>query len=278
MKRMKMISVSVLVAGVLVMGVLASHGSVANAQAVTKAESKPSVIVGGFSIARGIRDNAWSQSMSYALNVGTNVSLYVSMPGKKILELDRNASKLTKFTDDKGTVLAKPGNPSSWIGSFRNNVGNTHSFIQCIRSIKRPAAGALALTIDATLAITCGVQTEIEQCDGVSLIKGTPVKLGKMDAKIKSVGKMTGDNMKLSVVFSSSQSFATIRKLVFLDSAGKEIESCMSGSGSTIGPTCTYSRNYRLAKEVDKVTIKVDYWGKTETVTVPVLFNVQMGL
>jgi hypothetical protein len=65
MKRIEMISVSVLVAGVLVMGVLASHGSAADAPAATKTESKPSVIVGGFSIARVITDDGYYRSMAH---------------------------------------------------------------------------------------------------------------------------------------------------------------------------------------------------------------------
>ena len=281
MKRMKMISVSVLVAGVLVMGVLASHGSAADAPAATKAESGPTVIVGGLSIARAKKDDKFGGSMVFGMQAGTNVSLYVSMPGKTIIELDRNASKLTKFTDNKGTVLAKPGSAKgfeSWLGSFPHIAKDGHSCTPSVGSKKLPAAGASALSIDATLAFICGDQPETAQWD-VSLTKGTPIKLGTVAAKIRKVGKPSYGKMKSSVTFSSSQSFGSIRKLVFLDSAGKEIKSRGSGNGSsTFGSKKTYSRTYDLAKKVDKVTIKIDYWGKIETVTVPVKLNVQMGL
>ena len=60
MKRMKMISVSVLVATVMAMGVLASHGSAADAPAATKTASEPSVIVGGLSIARAKKDDKFN--------------------------------------------------------------------------------------------------------------------------------------------------------------------------------------------------------------------------
>jgi hypothetical protein len=281
MKRMGMISVSVLVAGVLVMGVLASHESVANAHAATKTKSGPSVIVGGFSIARASKDDKFGRSMAPGVQFGTNVSLYVSMPEKTIIKLDRNACMLTKFTDDKGTVLAKPGSAKgfkSWLNSFPRIADDGHSCVPWVRSEKLPAAGASALILDARLAFICGEAPKTAQCD-VSLTKGTPVKLGMVATKIKKVGKPSYGKMKLSVTFTSSQSFDTIRKLVFLDSAGKEIKSRGSGNGSsTFGSKKTYSRTYDLAKEVDKVTLKIDYWGKIETVTVPVKFNVQMGL
>jgi hypothetical protein len=281
MKRIEMISVSALVVAVLVMGVLASHGSAADAPAVTKTESKPSVIVGGLSIARAKKDDKFGRSMAFSMQAGTNVSLYVSMPGKTIIELDRNASKLTKFTDDKGTVLAEPGSAKgfeSWLGSFPHIADDGHSCAPSVGSKKLPAAGASALIIDATLAFICGEAPKTVQSD-VSLTKGTPVKLGTVAAKIRKVGEPSYGKMKSSVTFTSSQSFDTIRKLVFLDSAGKEIKSRGSGHGSsTFGSKKTYSRTYDLAKKVDKVTIKIDYWGKIETVTVPVKLNVQMGL
>jgi hypothetical protein len=281
MKRIEMISVSVLVAGVLVMGVLTSHGSAADAPAVTKTESKPSVIVGGFSIARAREGDKYNRSMAFGIQSGTNVSLYVSMPGKTIIELDKEASKLTKFTDDKGTVLAKPGSGKSyesWLGT-RPPIGNDgHSCAPSVRSKKLPAAGSSALILDARLAFICGDQPETAQWD-VSLTKGTPVKLGTVAAKISKIEEPTYGKMKLNVTFTSSQSFRTIHKLVFLDSAGKEIKSRGTGNGSsTFGSKKTYTRTYGLAKKVDKVTIKIDYWGKIETVTVPVKVNVQMGL
>jgi hypothetical protein len=280
MKRMKMISVSVLVAGVLVMGVLASHGSAADAPAETKTESTPSVIVGKLSLARAIKDAKFQRSR-FGIKTYTTVSLYVSIPGKTIIRLDRDASMLTEFTDDKGTVLANPGSGKSyksWLGT-RPPIGDDgHSCAPGVRSKKLPAAGASALILEATLAFLCGDHPEAAQWDDISLAKGTPVKLGMVAAKITRVSKPTYGKMKLNVTFTSSQSFDTIRKLVFLDSAGKEIKSHRTGSGSSIGSTSTYSRTYGLAKEVDTVTLKIDYWGKTETVAVPVKLNVQMGL
>jgi hypothetical protein len=260
--------------------VLASHGSAADAPAVTKTESTPSVIVGKLSLARAIKDAKFQRSR-FGIKTYTTVSLYVSMPGKTIIKLDRDACMLTEFTDDKGTVLAKPGNGKgfqSWLGSFPHIAKDGHSCTPSVHSEKLPAAGASALILDARLAFICGEAPKTAQCD-VSLTKGTPVKLGMVATKIKKVGKPSYGKMKLSVTFTSSQSFDTIRKLVFLDSAGKEIKSRGSGNGSsTFGSKKTYSRTYDLAKKVDKVTIKIDYWGKIETVTVPVKLNVQMGL
>jgi hypothetical protein len=282
MKRIKMISVAVLVAAVMVMGVLARHGSEANAQAAPKTESKPSVIVGGLSIARAKKDDKFNRSMAFQIKAGTNVSLYVSMPGKTIIQLDRDASMLTKFTDDKGTVLAKPGSGKSfgsWLGTFPHIADDAHSCAPSVRSKKLPAAGASALTIDATLAFICGDAPKTAQCD-VSLTEGTAVKLGMVAANIIKVGKSTRGKMKFNVTFTSSQSFDSIRKLVFLDSAGKEIKSRYAGGGkhSAFGSTSTYSKRYELEKKVDKVTIKIDYWRKIESVTVPLKLNVGLGL
>ena len=279
MKRMKRISVSMLVTGVMVMGVLASHGSADNAPAATKTESKPSVIVGGLGIARAIKDDKSNRSMAYGILAGTTVWLHVSITGKPIIKLDGRACMLTEFTDDKGTVLDKPGSVISWLGYFVPIAEDPHSCLQGLRSKKLPAAGASALTLDARLAFVCGNQPEIAQWD-VSLTEGTPVKLGMVAAKIRKVDKSTYGKRKLRVTFTSSQTFDTIRKLVFLDSAGKEIKSRFVSSSKVkafAGGT-TYLRTYGLAKKVDKVTIKIDYWGKIETVTVPVKLNVQMGL
>ena len=42
-----------------------------------------------------------------AFNPGTYIDLVIHLPGKRLLELDARASKLTRFTDDQKTDLSK---------------------------------------------------------------------------------------------------------------------------------------------------------------------------
>lgn len=266
---------------VLLLVLLSGLGPEAAAQTAGKKKAKAAVSIGGLSIARPVKGDKFGRSMAFGLQAGTNVSLRVSIPGLQIIELDRDVSMLRKFTDDKGTVLAKPGKGGgfkSWLGPFAHIAEDGHSCAPSIRSAKLPVAGAARLTVDATLALVCGESPKTSKCE-VALKQGAAVKLGPIDAKVSEIGKPQFGQMKAEVTFTSSRSFEAIRKLVFLDSGGKEIKSRRAGGGrTTIAGASTYSLSYGLARKVDKVTIKVDYWGGIEKVSVPVKLNFGLGL
>jgi len=273
--------------GVALLGVtmlsalLLRQGPEAVAQPAGKAKAKAEVRVGGLSVARPVKGDKFGRSMASGLQAGTNVSLRVSIPGRQIIELDRAASTLTKFTDDKGTVLAKPGKGGgfkSWLSPFTHIAEDGQSCAPDIRSKKLPAAGATRLAVDATLVFVCGQDPKTAKCEA-ALTKGAAVKLGPIDAKVSKVGKPQFGRMKVDVTFTSTRSFDAIRKLTFLGGDGKEIKSRRASSGrSTLGDVSTYSLSYGLASKVDKVIVKVDYWGSVETVTVAVKLNFGLGL
>ena len=286
MKRIATVAV-VLVGGAFLLVLLAGPGPQAAAQPAAaqpaeKVEAKVEVLVGGLAIARPMKEARFGGSMAFGVQPGTRVSLFVSMPGRYILDVDRGGSTLTKFADDKGTVLGKPGKAGefdSWMGMSAPVAEDKQSCSPEIRSEKLPAAGATRLEIDASLAILCGADAKTASVE-VALAKDTAVKLGSIDAKVGGVEAGDFGDMKLHVTFSSSQKFSAIRKLTFVGADGKEIKSEESGSGwegGGDGPT-TYSVTYGLAEKLDKATVKVDYWGKVETVTVPVKLNVGLGL
>ena len=244
-------------------------------------KNQPKVSIAGFSVARPRPDDKFNRAMAFGMQAGTRVSVHVALPGREIIDLDDDASTLAEFTDDKGTVLAKPGSGGgfrSWLGHFAHVAEDRQSLTPDIHTRELPAKGATRLTLDATLAVVCGADPKTATVQA-ALSQGMAVKLGSVPTTISDVKVLTHGDRKLLVTFRSSQSFDPIRRLVFVGPDGKEHVAEPAGSTeSSAGSRSVHTQSYGLAKKLDKATIKVDYFGAVETVKVPVKLNVTMGL
>jgi hypothetical protein len=194
--------------------------------------------------------------------------------------MDKDASKLEAFADDKGTDLSKAGGGwgASWLLWERiSDDGRTCTFTVANRK-KTPAAGAKTLHVKAKIVLQCGSDVKTAEAKNVALKKGAAVAAGPFRMSIQEI-RDGGFQSKMTVEFQSKRPFDSIRKLTFLDAAGKEIKSQKAGGGHfSFGKDRTYTRSFGLAKKVDAVTMRFEYYGKTETIAVPVDVKVGVGL
>jgi hypothetical protein len=215
---------------------------------------------------------------------GTTITLLLSQPEKSVIGIDENASKLTSFTDDRGTDLAKAeGNSASWISAVFSKISEDGKLVAApIRSNATPAAGAREITLKATIVLRCGgAQKTSEQKDVPLAAAGTKISAGPTTLAIAKSNKSAGNELvgaQKSVTLTSKTPLDAIKSIAFLDQAGKEIRSHVSAhSTMTFGAMSTYDATYSLEQNVDTATVRVTYYEKIENVSVPVDLKVGVG-
>jgi len=230
------------------------------------------------------RPDPTGKSLSYVLGrrSGTTLHVRVARQDKTIISLDRNASKLSSFTDDKGTVLSETKKRrwgSDWLGSWPRISDDGHSCMLKISSPKTPAAGASKLIVKADIVLACGSDIKTAEQKDFALTKGSKLTVGPVPMKVQSVKDSSFGKAKMRVELISSKSFDAVKALTFIGADGKEIKYDSLGEGTSgIAGKMTYSKAIGLHKKVDVVTVKVTYYQKIEKLTVPLNLTVGVGL
>ena len=239
------------------------------------------VEVAGLSVARPMPGDKFGRSMARGIDSGTTVALRIVQPAKTMVRVDEDASKLEAFADDQGTDLSKTASRFgprwlSW-GSFSED-GHTYRF-SIVNSKKVPAAGTKHVHVKARIAVECGSDVKTAEAKDVALKKGTALTVGPLKMTVGDV-KDGGFQSKMTVELSSKQPFTAVRKVTFLGPDGKVIKHRGAGSGSwsVFGKAKTYTVSYGLAEKVDTVTVRFEYYGKVEKITVPIDVKVGLGL
>jgi hypothetical protein len=205
---------------------------------------------------------------------GTALEVIVAQPGKRILGLDAKASKLESFTDDKKTDLAKGGGPfDRWLDDFSARVNKDGTRILfTARSGAVPAPGATRIVLKAKVVLKVGADEKTAEDKKVAL-KEAKVKVGPYQVGL-SKGFGGGDETVVEV----SSSERNIKSVTFLDKDGKELKAEQVGSGSFgDGKMNTYTTDYALKGKVTEVGVRIIYFSKVETVTVPIDLEVGVG-
>ena len=69
-----------------------------------------------------------------------------------------------------------------------------------------------------------------------------------------------------------------IKKILFLNAAGKEIAQSDMGSGTSgFGGNMTYERTIGLAEDLEKATVRIVAYEKLDAVSVPIDFEIGVG-
>ena len=223
-----------------------------------------------------------NKSYVFGRHSGTTLHVRVARQDKTIISIDREASKLSSFTDDKGTdlsVKSKRRWGDHWLGSWPRISDDGHSCVLEISSPKTPAAGASKLIIKADIALACGSDVKTAEQKDFALTKGSKLTAGPVPMKVQSVKESSFGDAKMTVELISSKSFDAVKALTFIGADGKEIKYDSMGEGkSGIAGKMTYSKAIGLHKKADVVTVKVTYYQKVEKLTVPVNLSVGVGL
>jgi len=235
---------------------------------------------------------------------GTVVSLIVQMPDYSIITLNEEASKITKFVDDKNNdllkVVPRAGGVMGMMGMDMMNVttpplraypAGQMMLINC-SSPNCPAPGTQAITLEGQLVLQCGQGTKTTEQKNIPLDgKGkfeaggitVTIKKEEQDQQVGLFGGMSGMSvwggsgmeMKTRISMTSTKSLDSVISYTFLDADGDEIEWQDAGSFWT---DQLHTEYFQLAEEVDVLTIQLEEYEKIETITLPVSIKVGLGL
>jgi len=242
--------------------------------------------------------------LSFAFNHGTHIDLIVHLPGKRILALDADASKLVCFTDDKKTDLSQTDG-FGWLTDVHSRISpdGTRMGFQ-IRSTAVPAAGATRLRIQGTIVLLFGSEEKTAEAKEVTLKAVGSIKVGPTEIRTSKdefgkafergmeelagalFGGLFGAEMPKNkgrprpeerVALTHSQ--PNIKSVVFLDKDGKVIpsESVGRGSFSAFGGPPSYTTEYRVKGKLDKATVRVTYFSKIQPIKVPLDLEIGVG-
>jgi hypothetical protein len=249
----------------------------------TKAPDRGVELV-GLSVAKPKPGDKFGRSMASGLQAGTRLHLQIRRPDVSIVDLDTEASKLETFTDEKGTDLSKADRAGwksrSWLSWPEvSKDGHTASF--GVTSKRVPAAGAKELHLKAAIVLRCGSAVKNAEVKDLALKKGSKLAAGSLTMTVKSVQDGGGwdEDTKMTLELTSRRPFTPVKKLTFLAPDGKEIKHHLQGRGSaSFGGSTTYTRSYALARKVEAATVRIEYYSKVQTLTVPVDVAAGLGL
>lgn len=212
---------------------------------------------------------------------GLELKLAVLVPGKPILEVDADSSRLVRFVDDKGTDLAAgaPKGFFSWVSldtAFREEP--IESAMLQIKTGTLPADGAGRVELEAVIALRSAEGEQKKQAR-VALQKGQAIEHGPVPMKVSNVSEGGFGGGALKVDISSEVPLTAVKAFEFLDAAGVVLEVSDNGKSSmSMGDRTTYTRSFGLPEKVDAVTLRIVSYEKVETVELPVSIAFGPGL
>ena len=215
-------------------------------------------------------------------NKGVKLELLITDPNRAIVGMDSDASKITHFTDGKGTDLSKPDADNGFSQSpfqFPEMSEDGHSMTLSVASSRIPIAGATHIKLTGSVSLQCGADPKTVKTPDLALAKGTTLKLGDVPVSISEIGSDSmGDDNKMQVTFHATHALTAVKTIRFLKSDGSEIKSRYSGSSSmSFGGAGSFDSTYNLAEKVDKATVEVTWWGSLQTVELPLNLDVGLG-
>jgi hypothetical protein len=219
---------------------------------------------------------------------GTSVSLLITAPQGGLLEVDRNASKLTAFTDDKGKDLTKAEDAKqqrfSRDAGFSMSSNISEDGKVCVSEVDAPGVpskGATVMTVTGTLVFRAATKKKDFTAENVALKAGSAIKAGSIPLTITKVGKPEwgGEDDAFAVTLEAKQDLSSIAGIEFFDAAGKKVESRRGSSSSmSFGDSVTITWEYNLKNKLNTAKIVISYWMDMKKLTVPVDLKVGLGM
>jgi hypothetical protein len=228
---------------------------------------------------------------------GTKIVLSLADPQREIVTLDHEKSKITACTDSSGGNLNKDdGSRSSGFSPFPLQLqpGRHFGVVEVSQSLT-PAPGATKIRLQGEVVLQCGVgEKTAEQADvplkAAGQISAGPVPFktapGDKQAgfsfaspfKLEGAGAQQAAEPKIVLTLTTNKPIDMIKKIVFLNAAGKEIAQSDLGSGTTgFAGNMTYERTIGLAEDLDKATVRIVSFEKLDSITVPIDFEIGVG-
>ncbi len=212
---------------------------------------------------------------------GVRLKLRLIDESESIVAVDEKASKVSSFTDDKGTDLTgtKGGGGGFGSSSFSaQKFGAEPLSLVEVQQPGMPAHGATKLQLKGELVVIRASGEKTSEQKNVALKKNSKITVGPVPLIVEEVRDSGFGEMKLTVTLSTDKPLDAIKRIEFADASGKAIEQEQMGSGSFgFGDKTTYQRTIGLAKKLDKATVRITHHDKMETVKVPLELEFGVG-
>jgi hypothetical protein len=193
-------------------------------------------------------------------NEYTGVYLFANLPGKQIVALDTNASKLT-VTDDKGTEIFASSvklTPTSVTTDKSKAQGRMYLLSQ-----KAPAEGATRIRVKGEVVFLCGVGEKTSTAENFALKAKEKAEVGPALFEVS----LPKDRAVVSLKTDSP----IVKSISFTGADGKALGATgmlnlgVNGDGKVV-----HFANYTLPAKLESVGIKVVHYEKIEAVKVVV--------
>ena len=133
---------------------------------------------------------------------GTSMHVRLTRPDKYFLKLDKHASKLVIFSDEKKTDLAKSPPTRlawAWLGHWTQISKDGHHCVFEVRSKSTPAPGAGQLHLKANIVMLCGQDEKTAEQKELLLKKGSKLAAGPVPMEIEEVKEGGWGGVKMTV-------------------------------------------------------------------------------
>lgn len=199
---------------------------------------------------------------------GTAVVVAIQPPkGSGIVSIDDHGSKLDAFNDDKGESLLEEGR----VGPFPKIAEDGSAALVELEVRARPSAGASAVSVQGTIALTLAGGSKPVRAANVKLDANQTFKIGATTLTITDP-KVEDESTQFTVNLPRSL-LTTIREIRFFDAKNAPLEGQRRGSGY-------FNEKAELELEVKTkekaVSIEFELWQNLKTGKFP--FNLQAGL
>jgi hypothetical protein len=222
--------------------------------------------------------------IAMAYGSGTVIGVQLAQPDRNILAIDRTASKLTQFADDKGTDLSKgTGYVPAWLESYMVRISkDRHRCAARLQAPSIPAVGATKILLKASLVLQCGSAEKAVEHKDLDLTP-SPDKKDKPDAKTVAVGPFS---LRVEKGFGAgpmiriSSDDPIVKEITFVGADGKPLKGFLSGLNMGVTNTrgkAEYISTYSFNEKVTRATVKLTYYENIEKVTVPVDLEIGVG-
>jgi hypothetical protein len=210
---------------------------------------------------------------------GLAVALLVTRPAGPLIALDEEDSRVTRFTDDKGTNLLA-GERRSFSSGFRaaTMAKDGSAAMLELNAPGLPAKGFKELAVQGVLVFRTATQQRTVQ-QVVALRPGTPITVLPFPLTVAEVSKISGGNMQQLIGLEGGRQIFDIISIKFINAAGIEVEASETGWSSNVASgRQTVRKFYNLAQKSDTLLFRITLWADAHDVPTPVDFKFGLGM
>ncbi len=164
-----------------------------------------------------LRPFSWSK--------GTSLSCLTVIPQGGIIALNVEKSRLSSFTDDKGTNLLEGTNPgNSGFDMIPQISKDGKAMLIGINSPNLPVNDATTISASGTLSVMLAHEQKTETLKDVELKIGQKIKMGSVMFEITRLGKPDWGDAPLQVTFRAEGGTSSIASIQFIETDGKALK------------------------------------------------------